>query len=226
MWLVWYKRCMARLLRLLLSLLSRSLCSRRHLLLENLALRQQLSVLARHRPRPRFSNVDRVFWVSLRRLWPRWQKALILVQPETVVRWHQAGFKLYWTWRSRHRKNAGRRPVSKELRDLIFRMVAENRTWGAPRIHGELKMLGFEISERTVLRWMRKAPRDSEPQKRWTTFLANHREVIAAMVLLYCADAHFQRVVLLLCRGSQPATDSALQRHQTSNQCLGNPAIA
>ncbi|MGB6693125.1 MAG: IS3 family transposase, partial [Terracidiphilus sp.] len=71
--------------------------------------------------------------------------------------------------------------MSKELRDLIFRMVAENRTWGAPRIHGELKMLGFEISERTVLRWMRKAPRDSEPQKRWTTFLANHREVIAAM---------------------------------------------
>jgi hypothetical protein len=84
----------------------------------------------------------------------------MLVQPETVVRWHRAGFKLYWQWLSRHRSAAGQRCVSKELRQLIFRMVAENPTWGAPRIHGELKMLGSDISERTVLRWMRKAPRN------------------------------------------------------------------
>lgn len=117
----------------------------------------------------------------LSRLWPGWKRALIVIQPETVVRWHRAGFKLYWSWLSRHRKRAGRKCVSRELRELIFRMVAENPTWGAPRIHGELKMLGFDISERTVLRWMRKAPRSPEPAKRWAAFLANHREAIAAM---------------------------------------------
>jgi transposase InsO family protein len=106
---------------------------------------------------------------------------LLLVQPETVVRWHRAGFRLYWTWLSRHQAGAGRKCISKELRELIFRIVAENPTWGAPRIHRELKMLGFDISERTVLRWMRKAPRDPERAKRWVAFLNNHREAIAAM---------------------------------------------
>jgi transposase InsO family protein len=169
-------------MRLLLALLVRSARSRRDLLLENTALRQQLVVLkARQQPQPRFTAPDRFFWIALRRLWPGWKRALVLVQLETVVGWHRAGFRLYWTWLSRHRRPAGRRCVSKELRELIFRMVAENPTWGAPRIHGELKMLGFDISERSVLRWMRKAPRNPEPAKRWTAFLNNHREAIAAM---------------------------------------------
>ena len=172
---------MPRTLRLLLVLFVRSVSSRRNLLLENLALRQQLGVLRQRHPQPRFATPDKLFWVILRRLWPGWKRALLLVQPETVVRWHRAGFKLYWTWLSRHRTRVGRRCVSKELRDLIFRMVAENPTWGAPRIHGELRMLGFDISERTVLRWMRKAPRNPEPAKRWMAFLNNHREAIAAM---------------------------------------------
>jgi len=150
-------------------------------LLENLSLRQQLAVLKQRHPQPRFKAPDRLFWVLLSWLWPQWKRALVLLQPETVVRWHRARFKLYWTWLSRHRKGTGRRCVSKDLRELIFRMVAENRTWGAPRIHGELKMLGFDISERTVLRWMRKAPRYPGLAKRWMTFLSNHREVIAAM---------------------------------------------
>jgi hypothetical protein len=107
-----------------------------------------------------------LFWLTLRRLWPGWKTALILVQPATVVRWHQAGFKLYWAWLSRHRNRVGRKCVSRELRELIFRMVADNPTWGAPRIHGELWMLGFDISERSVQRWMRKAPRNPEPAKR------------------------------------------------------------
>jgi hypothetical protein len=101
----------------------------------------------------------------LRRLWPGWRKALILVQPDTVVRWHIAGFRLYWKWLSRRRIGGGRRCVSRGLRELIFRMVVENKTWGAPRIHGELRMLGFDISERTALRWMRKAPRRPDPAK-------------------------------------------------------------
>jgi len=168
-------------LRLLVVLSSRFFRSRRDLLLENLALRQQLGIFKQKLPQPRFAATDKLFWVMLSRLWAGWRRALILVQPETVVRWHRAGFKLHWTWISRHRIRVGRRCVSRELRELIFQMVADNRTWGAPRIHGELKMLGFDISERTVLRWMRKEPRNPEPAKQWSAFLQNHREAIAAM---------------------------------------------
>ena len=108
--------------------------------------------------------------------------------------------------------------MNSELRELIFRMVAENRTWGAPRIHGELKMLGFDISERTVLRWMRKAPKNLEPAKRWAAFLRNHREVIAAMDfftvstltfgILYCffVIAHNRRRILHFNATKHPAT--------------------
>jgi putative transposase len=172
---------MLRSLGLLLAVAFGFFRSRRDLLLENIALRQQLAVLRTRHPQPRFAASDRLFWLTLRRFWSGWKRVLVLVQPETVVRWHRAGFKLYWTWLSRHRTRTGRSCVSRELRELIFRMVAENPTWGAPRIHGELKMLGFDISERTVLRWMRKAPRNPQPAKRWMTFLSNHREAIAAM---------------------------------------------
>src|ERR1035437_2995821 len=130
---------MLRLLRLLFVFAARSFCSRRDLLLENLALRQQLAVLKERRPRPRFSASDKLFWTTLCRLWSKWQRALILVQPETVVRWHRAGFTLYCKWISRHRTRAGRRCVNRERWELIFGMVAKNRTWGAPRIHGELR---------------------------------------------------------------------------------------
>jgi hypothetical protein len=155
---------MFRLLKPFFVLSTRCFRSRRDLLLENLALRQQLGVLKRKHPQPRLAASDRLFWVVLRQLWGGWRRALIFVQPETVIRWHQAGFKLYWTWLSRHRSRAGRKYMSRELRELIFRMVAENQTWGVPRIHGELKMLGLHISERTVVRWMRKA-RDARSQQ-------------------------------------------------------------
>src|ERR1035438_4536074 len=109
---------MLRTLKLLLGLIAQSCCSRRDLALENLALRQQLAVLKHRRPQPRFAPPDKIFWVILRRLWPGWKVALILVQPETVVRWHRAGFKLYWTWLSRHRNRVGRKCVSRELREI------------------------------------------------------------------------------------------------------------
>jgi hypothetical protein len=176
--------------------------------MENLVLRQQLAVLKRRGPQPRLAAADRLFWVGLMRLWPGWKRALILVQSETVVRWHRRGFKMYWTWLSHHRTRAGRKCVSRELRELIFRTVSENENWGAPRIHGELKMLGLDISERTVLRWMRKAPRTPKPAKRWAAFLNNHHEAIAAMDfftaptltfgVLYCffVIAHDRRRIL------------------------------
>jgi len=159
-----------------------SVCrSREELLLENLALRQQLQALHSKRPRPRLSSVDKLFWVVLRKVWSGWKRSLILVTPETVVRWHRAGFRLYWSWISRARKVVGRKPISREMRDLIFRMVAENPTWGAPRIHGELLKLGFEISERTVSRWLKRATCNPDPARCWLAFLRNHREAIAAM---------------------------------------------
>jgi putative transposase len=172
---------MLRFFRLWAGSLSRCFHSRQSLLLENLALRQQLTVLKRKHPRPWIGAVDKVFWVFARRFWSAWKQSLVLVNPETVVRWHRAGFRTYWSLISRVRKQVGRKPISKEVRDLIFRMIAENPSWGAPRIHGELLMLGFDVSERTISRWMKRAPRDPEPARRWLAFLRNHREAIAAM---------------------------------------------
>jgi putative transposase len=201
---------MYRLLGLFFGSLTRLLSSRRALLLENLALRQQLAVLKARRRQPRLSVPDKLFWVLARRLWRDWKHSLIIVTPETVVRWHRAGFRLYWTWLSRHRARIGRKQTTKELRALIFQMVAENPTWGAPRIHGELQMLGFDVSERTVSRWVRRAPKNPEPAKRWMTFLNNHRELIAGMDfftvptltfgVLYCffVIAHGRRRILQL----------------------------
>jgi putative transposase len=123
--------------------------SRRDLVVENLVLRQQLVVLKRRHPRLRIGMFDKVFWLGVRRLWSAWKDSLLIVTPETVVRWHRAGFRLYWRVISKTGKPIGRRQTPKEVRELIFRMVAENPTWGAPRIHGELRMLGFDISERT-----------------------------------------------------------------------------
>src|SRR6266550_652469 len=166
---------------LLFGALLRVFLTRRMLLLENLALRQQLAALKRRDARPRLAVFDKLFWVMARRFWSGWKQALIVVNPETVVQWHRAGFRLYWKLISKVRRPIGRRQTPKEVRELIFRMVAENPTWGAPRIHGELLMLGFNVSERTISRWMKRAPRDPERAKRWLAFLRNHREAIAAM---------------------------------------------
>src|SRR5258707_15511453 len=172
---------MFRFIGLCLGTLVRLLRARRSLLLENLALRQQLAVLKRRHPRPRLDLLDKLFWVAVRRFWSGWQQSLIAVTPETVVRWHRGGFRLYWKLISKVRRPAGRRQTSKEVQELIFRMVVENPTWGAPRIHGELLMLSFDLSERTISPWMKRAPREPEPAQRWLTFLRNHREAIAAM---------------------------------------------
>src|SRR4030088_2544049 len=104
---------------------------RRRLLLENLALREQLAALKRRRPRPKLAVFDKLFWVLTRRFWSGWKQALIVVTPETVVGWHRAGFRLYWKLISKVRRPIGRRQTPKEGRELIFRMVAENPTWGS-----------------------------------------------------------------------------------------------
>jgi len=125
---------------------------RQSLLLENLALRQQLVMLKRRHPRPSLGLLDKLFWVIARRVWSGWKQALLVVTPETVVRWNRAGFRMYWRLISRVRRQVGRNRTPKVVRDLIFRIVVENPTWGAPRIPGELLLLGFDLSERTISR--------------------------------------------------------------------------
>ena len=139
-----------KIVRLLLGFLGTWFRSRIDLTLENLALRQQLATFKQKTPRPRISGFDRAFWVLLRGAWSKWSNALILVSPDTVVRWHRKGFRLYWDALSRKGRKPGRPQKDREIRDLIRRMAAENPTWGAPRVHAELLKLGFEVAERTV----------------------------------------------------------------------------
>jgi hypothetical protein len=115
------------------------------LALENLALRQQLAILKRHKKRPQIRTKDRLFWIMLCRFWSNWQEPLIVVKPETVIRWHRKGFKLFWNFKSRL-IGPGRPPISPEIRDFILKMANANPLWGAPRIHGELLKLGIEIN--------------------------------------------------------------------------------
>ena len=146
---------------------------------EVLALRHQLLVLNRQRGGRRvgFRTWDRMLWSLLSRFWPRWRHALVLVQPETVIRWHRRGFRLYWRWRSRSR-HPGRPTIEAELCDLILEMHRANPTWGAPRIHGELLKLGFTLAQSTVSKYL---PRNRKPPSQsWRTFLRNHlRDAIA-----------------------------------------------
>lgn len=197
--------------------------SRHTLALEVAALRQQLAVFKRKQPRPRLRRADRYFWTTLRRVYSRWADALILVKPETVVSWHRAGFRLFWRWRSRRH---GRLRVSQEIRQLIRRMKAENPRWGAPRIHGELVQLGFEVSEPTVSRYLQriKPRRDKSKAKQWLAFLINHRELIAAFDFftvptlqfrtLYCffVIEHGRRRILHFNCTEHPTADWVIQQ--------------
>jgi putative transposase len=132
-------------LRALYLFLRAYVLSRATLAAENLALRQQLSILQHTCKRPKLRPRDRLFWVWLSRLWPHWRTVLHIVQPDTVIKWHQQGFKLYWRWKSKP-KTAGRPPIDQELRALIRRMALDNPSWGAPHILSELRLLGYEVS--------------------------------------------------------------------------------
>ncbi len=186
---------MFRIIAIVVRSLSSSLRSRSELVLENMVLRQQLAAFKARGRTPHIRAADRAFWVLLRRLWARWADALVIVKPNTVVRWHRAGFRLYWRWISR-RKRTGRRPVSKEIRDLIRQMSSDNG-WGAPRIHGELLMLGLDVSERTVSRYLQRLGRRPEARQSWLTFLHNHREAIAAMDLFVVFTVKFRLLYVL-----------------------------
>jgi len=145
---------------------------------ENMALRHQLTVLQRSVKRPKLRKPDRIFWIWLSRLWTGWRSALFIVQPETVKR-HRQGFRLYWRWRSR--REQGRPTVGREVRGLIRRMSGESPTWGAPRILSELLLLGYDVAQSTVARYMVRHPRP--PSQTWRSFIKDHMAQTAAIDL-------------------------------------------
>ncbi len=162
--------------------------SRRNLALENLALRQQLMVLQRQTAKVSLKNRDRLFWVALRRIWPGWRRALVLVEPATVVGWHRRGFRAYWRWKSRPK--GGRPRIHPSVRRLIRHMWSSNPTWGAPRIQAELHKLGIDVSESTIRRY--RPPRSRQPSQTWRSFLQNHLGDIAAMDFFVVPTATFR----------------------------------
>ena len=152
---------------------------------EVLALRHQLLILNRQRGGRRvgFRTSDRMLWSWLSRIWSGWREALVLVRPETVIRWHRRGFRLYWRWKSRSRR-PGRPSIEVELRDLILEMHRANPTWGAPRIHGELLKLGFTLAQSTVSKYL---PRKRKPPAQsWRTFLRIHLREAMPSTLRWC----------------------------------------
>jgi putative transposase len=162
---------MITLLLHLLQLLPFLFGGHRQLALENLALRQQLAVYKRTVIRPPLRRTDRLFWVGLARVWTGWRQPLVIVAPDTVLRWQRRRFREYWTKLS-GRPTGGRPPVHAAIKALITRMATANPLWGAPRIHGELLKLGFDVAERTVSRLLPKRP--TPPSQTWRTFLTNH----------------------------------------------------
>src|SRR5258705_336062 len=171
---------MIRLLCFVLAIWASPFKSKIRLAAETMALRHQLIVLRRKlRGRVQLANSDRWFLVQLYRWFPSILKVLTIIRPETLVRWHRAGFRSYWRWKSR--PQGGRPQIDTELRVLIRRMSVENPLWGAPRIHGELLKLGFEVAQSSVAKYMVK--RRGPPSQGWRTFLHNHAPDIAAMDL-------------------------------------------
>jgi hypothetical protein len=171
---------MCALLCFVLAVLASQFKSKSRLEAENAALRHQLIVLRRKvHGRVRLTNNDRWFFIQLYRWFPSILTVLTIIRPETLVRWHRAGFRCYWRWKSR--PLGGRPQIEADLRALIRQMSVENPLWGAPRIHGELLKLGFEVAQSSVAKYMVK--RRGPPSQGWHTFLRNHAPDIAAMDL-------------------------------------------
>src|SRR5262245_1880163 len=188
---------------------------------ENLALRQQLAVLHRSVPKPKLHDRDRRFWILLARLWSGWQSALLIISPATVVRWHRQGFRYYWRWKSRGQP--GRPQIDAEARQLIRRLNRDNPLWGAPRIQAELRLLGHDLAESTVAKYMSRR-RDRPPSQTWKTFLHNHVGALAAIDfcvvptvtfrLLYCfiVLCHDRRRVVHFNVTTQPTSQWTAQQ--------------
>ena len=201
---------------LLVQIFRSAFVSRQSLIAENLALRQQLIVLKRSSvKRPDIRPCDRLMLAVLYRWFPETLGTVLLVKPETVIRWHRMGFRALWRWKSRSR--GGRPTISKETRDMIREMSLANPLWGAPRIHGELNMLGINVAESTVAKYMLRRPRSSG--QGWKTFLGNHAADIAAcdflvvptigfrMLYAFVVLSHDRRKILHVAVTSKPTAE-------------------
>jgi hypothetical protein len=186
---------MLELIALLLAVIPAALRSRRDIVLEHLLLRHQLVVAARPKRRPRLRTWDQLLWLLGRRCCADWRRHLVLVTPDTVVRWHRQGWRLFWRWRSRSR--GGRPCRGVETRDLIQSMARDNPRWGAERIRGELLKLGSVVRSRSVRRDRWRGP-DHPPRQSWRTVLANHRPRIWAADLLTVQPLTFRTLCVLL----------------------------
>jgi transposase InsO family protein len=183
---------------------------------ENLVLRQQLAVLTRPtRKRARLRRCEKVFWVLPRLLWRRWSHHLVVVRPETVIRWHRRGWRLFWRWRSRAQR--GRPRLSAEVRELIAAMARDNPVWGSERIRGELLKVGITVSKRSIQRSRRRSPRHP-PSQAWRTFLANHAGAIWAADLLTVPMLTFKvlSVLVLIAPGRRELVHVAVTAHPTA----------
>jgi hypothetical protein len=194
--------------------------SRASLEAEIVVLRQQLNVLRRKSARrPAFSAFDRLFFAGLYRIAPEIKNALAIVRPETVIRWHRAGFRLFWRWKSRPR--SGRPKVTLEVRQLIRDMSLANPLWGAPRIHGELLKLGIDIGQTSVAKYM--AKRRRPPSQGWKTFLRNHADGIVSMDLFVVPTFSFKLLygLLILRHGRRQLLWLGVTAHPTSEWLAG-----
>lgn len=189
--------------------------SRAALQCEVLALRHQLQVLARSRPRRlRLTRADRLLWVWFSRAWTEWRAALVIVKPDTVIAWHRQGFRLFWTWKSRRR--VGRPTVPLEVRTQIRTMSEANPLWGAPRIHGELLKLGIDVGQASVAKYM--VRRRQPPSQTWRSFLRNHRGQITAVdfFVVPTAACRLLFVVIMLAHDRRRVVHVAVTAHPTA----------
>jgi transposase InsO family protein len=206
---------MLTLVQLFIALISNWFKSPRRLEIENLYLRHQLNIAMRRAPR-RFQlrGADRALMVWMTRRWPNLLTLSRVVRPDTILRWHRAGFRAYWRWKSRDQP--GRPKIDRELRDLIRQMCKQNPLWGAPRIHGELRKLGFELAESTVSKYMIR--RRGPPSQTWRTFLRNHADTIAAIDLCVVPTVTFDRLFafIVIGHGRRQLLWFAVTRHPTA----------
>ncbi|WP_197689219.1 hypothetical protein [Bradyrhizobium erythrophlei] len=209
---------MIGLLSFALAVLASPFKSKVRLEAENAVLRHQLIVLNRRQHgRVRLTNHDRWFLIQLYRWFPPILQVLRIIRPETLVRWHRAGFRGYWRWKSR--PLGGRPQIDTELRALIRRMSMENPLWGAPRIHGELLKLGFEVAQSSVAKYMVK--RRGPPGQGWRTFLRNHAPDLAAIDLFVVPTIGFRPALCLRHRPARPQRPRLDQRHSKSHGRMG-----
>ncbi len=215
------RRCrgLGELLDLVVAALGGMVRARASLTLELVVLRQQIAVLQRTAGRPAIRNRDRWFWIAMCRWWPDWRQRVQVVAPATVVRWHRAGFRASWRWRSKPK--GGRPMVHGSIRQLTRRMALENPTWGAPRVHAELMKLGFDVSERTVSRTMsglRKPSGTPRQRQAWRAFLKNHAPDVCAMDFLVVPTLTFRSLFVwfVIEHGSRRVIDVGVTEQPTA----------